>query len=1099
MDLSTDLSTLLGNAAIITMVGHEAFARGMVYARNGKVTDVELDPQTLVVSGRVQGGYRDGYATSVQLVGSDSGWTGHQGRCTCPVAMDCKHAAALLVVARGLLAQTAVPDRSPWEVALGRLIDAPAPAVSARPAELGLELAVETVPTYGVHRSRTQLRMRPVRRSGTGKWLRSGVSWDELDFASRDYRPEHRDLLLQLRSAAGAAARFSLPRTPWLGLGEVSAGWWSLLGEAARAGLELVVDGRTVADLVATRPARLVLDTRQLVDGTLSVVPRVLLDGEPLAAGTWGLLGDPAHGIYLHRNRLMLARLAEPVSRELRRLLDDPATVLVPAADRDRFVSDFVPALRRRAVLVSTDSSFAVPPAAEPDLELTVSYRPEHRVRMDWAFGYDTAGGRRHFDLGDPPEPTPFRDPVAERRLLAALPIPDERLPQLGTADGPVGHVLLAGMEAAVFVEQVLPGLRAAGVVLTELGERVEYRRSDAALEVELATAPTPSADWFDLHVTVRVEGEPVPFEDLFVAVSRGEEFLVLDTGVYLPLDRPELEVLRGLIEEARLLGDDGGGSLQINRVQSALWEELVQLGVVGQQAERWIRAVEALAPLAASADGSGAAGPAVPAGVRAELRPYQVDGFGWLARLWAADLGGILADDMGLGKTLQTLALVAHARAVRPGGAPFLVVAPTSVVPNWAVEASRFVPDLSVVTVAASQARDRRPLAETVARADLVVTSYALLRLDADAYAGLDWSGLVLDEAQFVKNHRARTYAAARRVAAPFSLAITGTPLENSLMDLWALFSITAPGLFPDPERFSEYYRRPIERDHDAERLGQLRRRVRPLMLRRTKEAVATELPPKQEQVVDVVLQPRHQRIYQTYLQRERQKVLGLIDDLEGNRFTILRSLTLLRQLSLDPALVDPQYEGAPASKVEVLLEMLEEVVGEGHQALVFSQFTGFLDRVQVRLAGAGIPLARLDGRTRRRGEVVDRFRRGEARVFLVSLKAGGFGLNLTEAGYCFVLDPWWNPAAETQAVDRAHRIGQDKTVHVYRLVARDTIEQKVMDLKARKSRLFEAVLGGDALDSAGLGEADIREILSLPAAPEPAPPGAVARRRGA
>jgi SNF2 family DNA or RNA helicase len=394
-------------------------------------------------------------------------------------------------------------------------------------------------------------------------------------------------------------------------------------------------------------------------------------------------------------------------------------------------------------------------------------------------------------------------------------------------------------------------------------------------------------------------------------------------------------------------------------------------------------------------------------------------------------------------------------------------------------------VPGLDVRTVTGSQAKRRRPLVEDTAGADIVVTSYALLRIDHQAYASQSWSGLVLDEAQFVKNHRAKTYQAARSVPARMKLAITGTPVENSLMDLWSMLSLTAPGLFPSAERFTEYYLRPIERDGDGLRLAQLRRRIAPLVLRRTKDLVADELPPKQEQVLEVALQPKHARVYQTHLQRERQKVLGLLDDLDENRFSVLRSLTLLRQLALDPALVDDLHEGVPASKTETLVEKLDEIVEEGHRALVFSQFTGYLRRVRDRLAAAGLSTAYLDGATSDRQQVIDGFRAGEASVFLISLRAGGFGLNLTEADYCFVLDPWWNPAAEQQAVDRAHRLGQTRPVMVYRLVAKDTIEEKVMALKERKSALFDAVLGGDSLASARFGADEIRELLGLERSP--------------
>jgi SNF2 family DNA or RNA helicase len=468
-----------------------------------------------------------------------------------------------------------------------------------------------------------------------------------------------------------------------------------------------------------------------------------------------------------------------------------------------------------------------------------------------------------------------------------------------------------------------------------------------------------------------------------------------------------------------------------------------------------------------------------LPAGLTAQLRPYQVEGFQWLAFLWQHQLGGILADDMGLGKTLQTLALISHAREDDPAGPPFLISAPTSVVSNWAVEAGRFTPGLKVVVITDTMARRRKDLAEIVAGADAVVTTYTLLRIDFASYAGLPWSGLILDEAQYTKNRQAKIYQCARRLPAPFKLAISGTPMENNLMELWSLLSITAPGLFPHPEKFRDYYARPIEKQGKAELLDQLRRRIKPLVKRRTKEQVAADLPAKQEQVLEVELHPRHQKLYQTHLQRERQKILGLIDDVDTNRFTILRSLTLLRQLSLHAGLVDVQHDDMPCSKLDTLLELLTEAVGGGHQALVFSQFTRFLERARQRLDTAGIPYCYLDGKTRDRPLVLQRFKNGDAPVFLISLKAGGFGLNLTEADYCFLLDPWWNPATEAQAVDRTHRIGQTRNVVVYRLIAKDTIEQKVMALKARKAALFTSVIDSGNVFGGSLDADDIRGLF--------------------
>ena len=324
---------------------------------------------------------------------------------------------------------------------------------------------------------------------------------------------------------------------------------------------------------------------------------------------------------------------------------------------------------------------------------------------------------------------------------------------------------------------------------------------------------------------------------------------------------------------------------------------------MIGHQAAAWREQVQGLL----SAGAIGRAEP--PAGLRARLRPYQQDGFGWLAFLWEHRLGGILADDMGLGKTLQSLALISHARQRDPAAAPFLIVAPTSVVANWAAEAARFAPDLNVVPVSGTVARRGQGLGELAAGADAVVTSYTLLRIDFAAYAELGWSGLLLDEAQQAKNRQSKVYQCARRLAAPVKIAITGTPLENNLMELWSLLSITAPGLFPSPDRFRDYYARPIERQGDGERLAQLQRRIKPLIRRRTKEQVAADLPAKQEQVLEVDLHPQHRKVYQTRLQRERQKVLGLIGDMNANRFTIFRSLTLLRQLSLHAGLIDEAH----------------------------------------------------------------------------------------------------------------------------------------------------------------------------------------------
>jgi SNF2 family DNA or RNA helicase len=626
------------------------------------------------------------------------------------------------------------------------------------------------------------------------------------------------------------------------------------------------------------------------------------------------------------------------------------------------------------------------------------------------------------------------------------------------------------------FSTEVLPRLADHPDVTVEItGDPADYREAGDSLSISVsADEVAQDPDWFDLGITITVAGREVPFADVFTALSRGEPYLLLSDGAYFSLQKPELRALARLIEEARALHDAPGDGLKISRFQAGFWAELTELGVVGRQAQRWQQQVSGL--LSAQA----LAAPEPPRSLHAELRPYQREGFGWLAFLWQHQLGGILADDMGLGKTLQALALICQAREADPGLPPFLIVAPTSVVSNWAAEAARFAPGLPVVAITGTTGRRGQSLSEIAAGAGAVVTSYTLLRMDVDAYTGLPWAGLILDEAQNVKNHQSKTYQCARRLPAPVKIAITGTPMENNLMELWSLLSITAPGLFPDPGRFREYYAKPIEKDGQAELLAQLRRRIRPLVRRRTKEQVAADLPAKQEQVLEVELHPRHRKLYQTQLQRERQKVLKLIDDLDANRFTILRSLTLLRQLSLHAALIDDAHMDMPCAKIDMLLGQLQDVAAGGHRALVFSQFTRFLGHVRERLEAAGIECCYLDGKTRDRAAEVQRFCGGTAPAFLISLKAGGFGLNLTEADYCFLLDPWWNPATEAQAVDRTHRIGQSRNVMVYRLIAAGTIEEKVLALQARKAELFTSVLDSGGAFSGSLDADDIRALFA-------------------
>ncbi len=1082
-----DWRELVTDEALAEAVGERVLDRARPYARRS-VLSLQLTEDGRRATALVRGGDPAPYRTTV--VRTDSGRTSWIGACTCPVGDDCKHAVAVLLSLRSRLGalgggRSGIPS---WEQQLEELVSAAADIAPSSTVPIGLQFE-----TADAERGRASagspgvrqrlVRLRPVVPGKRGQWVRTGISWRQLQYDSvrAGWEPAHLAALRALHATHSAARNQYYSYAPVdVYLHEFGPGLWRLLAEAVSDGVQLMTADRPPRSVVlAAGEAGVAVDLRRRGEATeLSAVLRV--DGRPVAPDALSFLGMPPHGVTVDGSPaedapgLVLARLDTPAPPALAGLVARGGSITIPAGDVDRFRRDWFPGLRQAVPVISADGSVELPDVVSPRLAVEVRYPGDATAEVTWSVRY---GPERSFPPGAPPSPGQGRDPAAEQSLVGALPGPVGALPELWTPEGALADTAeLSGMEALEFITEVLPALRAApGVEVAVLGTPPDYRQSTAAPQISFTARDTGESDWFDLGVSVSVEGQSVPFETLYKALAAGRTRLLLISGTYFSLQRPEFEQLRLLIEEARALQDVPGEGTRVSRYQASLFEQLLALGVVDEQSERWTREVRGLLDL------EHAAPPPAPAGLTAQLRPYQLEGYGWLSFLWEHRLGGVLADDMGLGKTLQTLALLVRAHEAGDlDEAPVLVVAPTSVVPTWAREAARFAPGLRVTVVEETERKTGTALRGRVAGAHVVVTSYALFRIDADAWAELPWRGLVLDEAQFVKNHRARTYQCARRLRAPVKLALTGTPLENSVMDLWALLSIVAPGLFPDPQRFTEQYRIPIERDGDGERLAQLRRRIRPLVRRRTKEMVAAELPPKQEQVLEVVLNPRHEKLYQTHLQRERSKVLGLVEDMSKNRMTIFRSLTLLRQLSLDPALVDPAYADVRSSKADAFLEHLREVVAEGHRVLVFSQFTRFLRGIRDRLTAEGIGWVYLDGRTRDRDAVVQDFRTGSAPVFLISLKAGGFGLTLTEADYVFVLDPWWNPASEAQAVDRAHRIGQDKTVIVYRLVAVGTIEEKVMELKARKSALFSRVVDDGTLSSGALTADDVRGLLS-------------------
>lgn len=924
-----------------------------------------------------------------------------------------------------------------------------------------------------------QLVARPLVRGSRDAWIRADATWDAVRRSSGRFDPAHVRWFAELHALAQAlrtAGPFA-PSGDTVALDAIDSPLlWPHLAAAEGLGIPLVpMHAQQRVRLAREATARVALDA--VGQGALRVSAALELDGRSTDAAHARAIGDSglfAYAIDVDPVPIVLAAVDLPAP--LPSLLGAPP-VDVPPSEAAEFVAEVYPRLARRAPL-SVGAGVPAPPPARPTLEVAVGYEDDVvTYRLTWAY----PGGLRVAYGSDADD--------GEREVRAEAQI-GERFETAWAAatDLPIAaSAILRDADAAVFATRVLPAVDVLDEVrVRTTGTAPAFRELRGDPSLRITAVESLDRDWFDLGIVVTIEGRTIPFGMLFSALSRGRTRIKLSDGAWFSLAHPALQRLRELLEEAAAL-DEWETGPRLSRTHLSLWAEFEDLADQSDAAVEWRGLARALRDVADVPDVP------TPAGFRAELRPYQREGLSWLALLHAHRLGGILADDMGLGKTLQLLALVAHTRALGQTR-PWLVVAPTSVLPTWRDEAARFAPDLRVALVEATSVRRTRTVAEIAAGVDVVVAPYGVVRTDAEEFGVPHWGGVVLDEAQFVKNPATRIHRAIASLTTDAVFAATGTPIENGLDDLWALLALTAPGLFPSIRQFREDYTRAIEQlPSDAptaisaaaasvnreKTLERLRRRVRPFLLRRTKDVVASDLPPKQEQEIAVPLGPAHQELYDRVLQRERQKVLGLLDDLDRQRFIVFRSLTLLRMLALAPGLVDERDAHLGSAKLDVLLERLVEVAAEGHRALVFSQFTSFLDLAAQRLDAEGLSYAHLDGSTTRRGDVIDGFRGGDAPVFLISLKAGGFGLTLTEAEYVFVLDPWWNPAAESQAIDRAHRIGQTKSVFVYRLIAAGTVEEKVRALQQRKAALFDAVIDDDDAFAASLDADDIRGLL--------------------
>ena len=1100
--------------------------RGRAYQQQGRVTALDVNMQRGLISGRVRGSGRQAYSVIVRVVPGKRQGVDVLGQCSCPVGFQCKHVVALVLEAQSRAAPPAVaapalelpPEVQVW---LSRLAQA---SPKDDPHLLLYVLRVDAK-GYRPGVKVSAVRVRRLQSGGLGKAQGFNIGGDS---RAPYVLPEDRRIMALAKSGGGVTHGTELTLSEETGADTVAAiaasgrGRWltpegAVLTAAppldARLEWALGEDARMRVSL-AGAPAGLVL---------LPLTPPWYLDPETGACGpVRSGLDDRAAGL-LAQAPAIAPEGAEPLADAATARAPRLKLPLPPRPERRQLPAvAMVPRLR---LYSQEDTSFAAPHWYMEDEEDTL----EHFAVLDFVYGdtlVDPRARGEHMRLV-------VDGTLAERpRDMEAEKAAQDSLVAMGL--GPVmdtvdmgGLWFQPGDDGAddddpdAFdphdIEMGEPGrdrgldtdifwlgfMRFQVPLLVAAGWRVE---PDDDFQFQVAETGdwtldiAEGGDWLDLALGVEVDGQQVDLLPILLSVLRadprilspkalaeaGEEAVLpvrLADGRFIELPASRLApLLTALVElydpQARLTGDQ---RLRLPRLAAG---ELAGLAE-SDPGLAWSGAEQALDWGRRLRDFDGIAPVTPPAGLAAELRPYQRQGLDWLQFLRDYGLGGVLADDMGLGKTIQTLAhlLVEHqsGRADRPS----LVVAPTSLMFNWRREAARFAPDLKVLTL---HGPERAKGFDAIPAHDLVLTTYPLLPRDLEALTAHAYHLLILDEAQAIKNPKAKAAQAVRAIDARHRVCLSGTPLENHLGELWALFDFLMPGVLGDERQFKRVFRNPIEREGDSARGDSLRRRVAPFLLRRTKELVASELPPKTEILREVPLARDQRDLYETLRLALHQKVREEVArrGLAQSGIVILDALLKLRQVCCDPRLVSlPSAARVKGSaKLELLMELLPELLEEGRRVLLFSQFTSMLALIEEALGERGIKpgsgYVKLTGQTRKRDEAVDAFQSGQAPLFLISLKAGGSGLNLTAADTVIHYDPWWNPAAERQATDRAHRIGQDKPVFVYKLLTEGTVEQRVAELQARKQALADAMLEGGGAAAGALSQADLELLFS-------------------
>lgn len=1106
-------------------VSHSALDKASRYQRRRQATITAMAEDGTSIEGRVRGSGPMPYAVRIALAPAADGSVAIRGSCTCPVGYNCKHVAALLIES---MSRPGVSGR----VAAARAPTPPPPVTLPHEAQSWLaSLDREMALAEDAYPPTVRQRLMYVLDAGAD---RSGRMVVTLELLSVRLRKDGTFSERASRFAIHAASSATPPKyllgsdmaiLKRIGLLPSLYGFgdsirFALFGEAGAEMLERILrTGRcrwqsTAGPLMSEGQPR-----QARVGWTLSehgtVVPSIGIDAGGIAVASWPMwYVDPE----THCCGVLETDLSPRVAVAL--LQAPPVEPRHVGILREKLAAR----LGERSDLLPEEPPPAEPVPGPPVPVLQLKRRPiteperwywpgsrgrEDRQVAQLTFAYGSfvlsadesreqpliARGGRLYAIE--------RERVAEFDFHARLLREDTglvlRRSRAGGAylppDARDDLVLAAEDELAWarFIAEVAPRLGSEGWRV-EVEAGFGPRLAEASGDIEAEISEGSGIDWFEFDVGVTVGGERVNLLPQLVTLLRQGEssgfgsprrdgetlFVPLPDGRLLPVPYAKVKPILQAIEE--LFGSElaEGEPLGIARARAgelaAAKDTLSEAGVAWSGGEallalgQRLRQGGPLEPLPA------------PDGFTASLRPYQLSGYSWLRFLAEAGLGGILADDMGLGKTVQALALVLAEKIEGRAGAPNLVVAPTSLMANWRLEAQRFAPALKVLTL---HGPERKAQFEAIASHDLVLTTFALLPRDREVLLAQPWQAVIVDEAQNVKNPQTNAAKVLRQLEAKQRICLTGTPIENHLGELWALMDFLNPGLLGDRRQFARSFRGPIEKGGDAARREALARRIRPFLLRRTKAQVAAELPAKTEIIENIEMEPPQSAIYEAVRLAMHEKVREAIaaKGLERSRIIILDALLKLRQVCCDPRLVklpSVKKTAASSAKLHRLMEMLEELIEEGRRVLLFSQFTSMLALIEERLATANIGFVKITGQVRDRAGAVERFQAGEVPLFLISLKAGGTGLNLTAADTVILYDPWWNPAVEAQAIDRSHRIGQDKPVFVHRLVTLGTIEEKMLELQRRKGALAAGLLDPEAGGPLDITADDIERLLA-------------------